>query len=256
MSTVPHYLVSTDLHDRAAFVSGTTRVKGKRFAVYNQVPLGELEQYFDRTITLNELYDDQTFLTFLALVDADTTLFYIDMGIDYCSFKADYIRPYLRLHPMYQQAGATYIIDGMAFWNSEKAVYRPFLYIREDVLGSTVQEFYNTGTYADYTGNRVENWVEKVRPHLDLRTRPMAVTTVRYEPTPAELRAYEALKKKLILDLKYPKAKVVRMLLDFVDQSASKRKAMSKKPDGRYHVAQRCAIAHRHAEAHPDARAR
>lgn len=231
----PHYHIGTDPARRTAFIRATPRT-GRRVAVHNQVPLGALSSEFDAVITLKELYDDQTFLRFLATVDRTTTLFYMDMGLDYCSFKGDYIAPYLRLHPLYQQAGDTYIVDGFAFYNTEKSIYRPFLYLKGSPLKSSVQEFYNVGPYADYTGNRVENYAPLVKPHLDLHAKPTKVTTVRYKPTAKERAAYEALKEDLIMKKQYPKTKVVRLLLDFVDATATKRKAVPATPDGRYHV--------------------
>ncbi|EKB56612.1 hypothetical protein [Bergeyella zoohelcum] len=224
------YLVSNSIPERMHFIK---KVKpfGKRFAVYNKIPLRGLESYFDKFIKLDELYDDQTFLKLLGQVDSKTTLFLIDLGLDYCSFQANYIKPYTKLHPLSQQAKETFIIDGFAFYNTEKAIYRPFLYIDPNIIGSSVQEFYNTGAYKDFDGNQVENYYKKIAPYMQISTQPLELEVVKYSPTKKEKAEYEKLKKQIIMVDKFSKPKVIRMLIDYIENTESKKKAIKKEID-------------------------
>lgn len=221
------YLVSNSIPERMHFIK-KAKPFGKRFAVYNKIPLRGLESYFDKFIKLDELYDDQTFLKLLGQVDNKTTLFLIDLGLDYCSFQANYIKPYTKLHPLSQQAKETFIIDGFAFYNTEKAIYRPFLYIDPNIIGSSVQEFYNTGAYKDFDGNQVENYYKKIAPYMQISTLPLELEVVKYSPTKKEKAEYEKLKKQIIMVDKFSKPKVIRMLIDYIENTESKKKAIKK----------------------------
>ena len=219
------YLVSNSIPERMAFIK-ESKPFGKRIAIYNQVPMRGLESYFDEWYSLTDLYKDEIFLKMLAKIDKKTSIFLIDLGLDYCSFQANYIKPFTKLHPICGQAKDTYIIDGFAFYNTEKAIYRPFLYIDENIIGSTVQEFYNTGSYKDYTGNQVENYVEKIRPFIRITTKPIEIETISYSPTDKEKEDYEKLKQEIIIEKQYPKVKVIRILLDFVNNTKTKKDAI------------------------------
>mgnify|MGYP000921699951 FL=1 len=124
------------------------------------------------------------------------------MGLDYCSFKADYIKPYTKLHPISSQAKETYIIDGFAFYNTEKSIYRPFLYIDPEILGSTVQEFYNSKGFESFDGNKIENYINVIKPYINISTKPLTIKTINYHPTNEEKKKYELLKHKVIIEKK------------------------------------------------------
>lgn len=220
------YLISNNIPERMDFIK---KVKpfGKRIAIYNQIPLRGLESYFDKWVKLTDLYKDEIFLKLLAEIDQKTTVFFIDLGLDYCSFQANYIKPYTKLSPIFHQAKDTYLIDGFAFYNTEKSIYRPFLYIDDSVLDSSVQEFYNSGAlYKDFDGNKVENYYQKIKPYIKISTKSIDIETISYNPTEEEKSEYEKLKENVIMTKKYPKAKVIKTLLDFIDSSNSKQKSI------------------------------
>lgn len=219
------YLVSNSIPERMDFIK-KSKPFGKRVAIYNQIPMRGLESYFDEWYSLTELYKDEIFLKMLAKINKKTSIFLIDLGLDYCSFQANYIKPFTKLHPICGQAKETFIIDGFAFYNTEKAIYRSFLYIDENIIGSTVQEFYNTGAYKDFTGNLVENYVEKIRPYMKISVKPIEIEIIKYTPTEKEKEDYEKLKQEIIIDKQYPKIKVIRLLQEFVNNTQSKKSAI------------------------------
>lgn len=219
------YFVSNDLESRKSFIKGNSK-RGKKVAIYNQLPLRGLENSFTEIYKLSDLYNDETFLRLLAKIDKHTTVYLIDLGLDYCSFKADYIKPYMKLHPISTQAKETFIIDGFAFYNTEKAIYRPFLYINPDIIGSTVQEFYNSKGFESFDGNKIENYFEKIKPYVKISTKPLEVQVINYEPTEAEKQAYEELKKDVIMVQKFPKQKIITALQKFINTSKSKLEAL------------------------------
>lgn len=218
------YFVSNDINNRFEFVK---KQKGSsKIAIYNQIPLGELKSSFNEVYKLSELYNDETFLKMLSKVNSKTLVFFVDLGLDYCSFKGDYIQSYTKLAPISHQAKCTFIVDGFAFYNTEKSIYRPFLYIDPNIIGSSVQEFYNEGIYKDFDGNRVENYYKTISNHIEINTPPVNVETINYTPTQDEINRYEALKQDIIFGKKFTKVKIIRTLLDFVNNSESKKKSL------------------------------
>lgn len=224
------YLVSNSIPERMNFIK-KSKPFGKRIAIFNHVPLRSLESYFDSWYKLSDLYNDETFLKLLAVIDSKTSIFIIDMGLDYCSFKADYIKPYTKLHPLSSQAKETFIIDSFAFYNTEKSIYRPFLYIDPEIIGSTVQEFYNSKGFEHFEENKIENYYKVIKPFIKISTKPLDIEVISYEPTNEEKKSYEKLKEDVIMVQKFPKQKVITSLQKFINSSYSKLKAIKKIDD-------------------------
>lgn len=181
---------------------------------------------FDMSIKLTELYNDEIFLRLLSKIDSNTHIFLFDLGIDYCSFKADYIKPFTKLNPICMQAGETFIVDQFAFYNTEKSIYRPLLYIDDLILNSTVQEFYNSKGFESFDGNKIENYYSKLIDIMDMQVRPLDVEVINYEPTESEKNDYNALKEDLILNKKLPKQKIISELHKFIKESKSRCEAI------------------------------
>jgi hypothetical protein len=221
------YLVSNSIPERMEFIK-KSKPFGKRIAIYNQIPMRGIEMYFDKWYKLTDLYKDEIFLKLLAKIDNKTSIFLIDLGLDYCSYQANYIKPYTKLSAIFGQAKDTFIIDGFAFYNTEKAIYRPFLYINGDIIGSSVQEFYNSKGFESFEDNKIENYYHKIKPFIKISTKPIEIEVVKYTPTELELFEYEKLKKEVIIEKQYPKVKVIRLLQDYVNNSFSKNKAVKK----------------------------
>lgn len=226
------YLVTNNENERMAFIK-RAKPFGKRIAIFNKIPLRDTASYFDKSYNLIDLYKDEIFLKLLSDIDRKTSIFLMDLGLDYCSFKGDYIKAYTRLHPICSQAKDTFIIDGFAFYNTEKSIYRPFLYIDDKILDSSVHEFYNVGAiYKDFEGNKVENYYQKIKPYIKISNNPIELEKIFYTPTKTELKKYGKLKKELILENKYPKQKVINELLKFIDNSKTKKNTILPKEDG------------------------
>lgn len=225
------FLVSKNIKERKSFIKKHT-TEYKIIAIYNKVPIDEIKGLFNETYKLVDLYKDEIFLTTLSKIDKNTIVFFIDLGLDYCSFKNDYIRPYLKLQPIKDQANDTFIIDGFAFYNTEKSIYRPFLYIDDKILDSSVQEFYNVGEiYKEYEGNKIENYYKKIKPYILFKTQPIEIEVVRYSPSDGERKEYDKLKKDIIIYKKYPKSKVIKILLDYVNNTKTKLKSIKNEID-------------------------
>jgi hypothetical protein len=219
------YLVSSCTHDRLAQIAN---VDQPRIAIYNRFQVDpELGGMFDRTYKLQDLYKDETFFDALATVTGTVNLYLIDLGMDYCSTQPDYIKEYTKLKPLSQQAAAVCIMDHFAFYFTEKAIYRPFLYINADVIGSSVQEFYGTGIYREFEGNRVENYAGTIAPYVDMRTQTIPIHVVSYTPTPGEVADYEALKRRLIIEERKSKQTVLNGLFSYISTLDSKREAIT-----------------------------
>lgn len=216
------FLVSKCTKERQMFIKNNS-LGCHAIGIYNQLPIDDLKSYFSESYSLQELYNDEVFLLLLAKIGKGTKLFFIDLGIDYCSFKADYIKPFTKLNPLFQQAGETFIIDYFAFYNTEKSIYRPFLYIDDLVLDSTVQQFYNSKGYEDFIDNTVEKYYQKIKPYIEINVKPLVIETISYEPTDIEKHQYQLLKEDIILNKKYPKQKVIRLLTEFIENSTSKK---------------------------------
>ncbi len=225
------YFVSRKIKERIDFVRNI-KTKDKKVAIYNHIPLRELEACFDECIKLTDLYKDQVFLNTLPKINNKTVVFFVDLGLDYCTFLPNYIKPYLKLTPIRQQTDNVYLIDGFAFYNTEKSIYRPFLYIDDGILSTTVQEFYNVGIYKDFEGNKVENYIDKIRPYIDIRTKPIEIQVVSYSPLKKEKREYEALKERVIMTEKLSKQRVVNELQKFIKSSKSLESVLLKEKEG------------------------
>lgn len=219
------YFVSNDLESRKSFIKGNSK-RGKKVAIYNQLPLRGLENSFTEIYKLSDLYNDETFLRLLAKIDKHTTVYLIDLGLDYCSFKADYIKPYMKLHPISTQAKETFIIDGFAFYNTEKAIYRPFLYIDPLIIGSSVQEFYNSKGFESFDGNKIENYYQIIKPYIKISNKPLEVEVVKYELTDEEKNAYNELKNDVIMVQKLSKQRIISLLEKFIFNCESRKKAI------------------------------
>lgn len=231
MKIKTRYFVSNNVNARMAFVK-KSKPFGKRIAIYNKIPVRDLASYFDKCIKLTDLYKDEVFLNLLPSIDSKTSIFLIDLGIDYCSFQANYIKPYTKLMPICQQTKHTFIIDGFAFYNTEKSIYRPFLYIDDRILDSTVQEFYNSGAlYKDFDGNKVENYCNKIKPYIEIQNKPIEIQSIHYTPTDKEKKDYEALKEDIIMCKKLSKVRVISELQKFIRNSSSRKKALSQFKD-------------------------
>lgn len=218
------FLVTTSYQDRYDYINNLTA--NKKIAIYNKVNIGELNDLFDYVYRLDDLYKDEIFLKMLSNIDRNTIVFFIDLGFDYCSFKANYLKSYTKLNPIYQQARDIYIIDGFAFYYTEKSIYRPFLYINPDILNSTVQEFYNMDKYVEFDDNRVEKYYNKIKPYIEIKTKEIEIETITYSPNISEIEDYNRLKEEVIMNRQLPKVKVINTLLNFIDNSESKKMAI------------------------------
>lgn len=215
------YLVSKKTDERIDFIQ--SKNKNKSLAIYNNSDIENIKHLFNDTIKLTDLYSDEIFLNILAKIDNDTTVFFIDLGLDYCSFKSDYIKPYMKLSPISLQCNKVFIIDTFAFYNIENSIYRPFLYIDDNILQSTVQEFYNTSIYKDYEGSKIENYYKVIKSYIDIRVDEIEIETIIYTPNEREKYDYENLKHKLIMEERLPKIGIINKLLNFIDNSDTKK---------------------------------
>lgn len=218
------YLISNDLEQRKIFIK--SRVEDNSICIYNDEIDFKLKDEFKVSYSLKELYDDPTFLKALSKINSDTKLFVFDLGLKYCSEKADYIKPYLKINPLSEQAKDVYIIDYFAFYKTEKSIYRPFLYLTENPFNETLQQFYGTGAFKDYTGNQVEEYAKRIKPYINVKTEKIKINTIAYSPTEKEKEEYEELKKEVIQEKKYPKVKVFRILSEYINQTKTRMDAV------------------------------
>lgn len=198
-----------------------------RYAIWNRFRAAEeMEGLFDGVYRLDELFKDEVFFDALAKVDGSASLVFFDLGLDICVAQPSYIKEYTKLRPLSLQAGGTIQFDHFAFYWTEKAIYRPFLYVNTPVLDASLHEFYGAGPHKDYTGNQVENYVEKVRPYIECEAIKIPVDIVTYQPTQAEIDEYEATKYRLIMVERRAKSTVVNGLFELIRKFETKRSAM------------------------------
>lgn len=214
------FLVSNNDKERIDFIKN---ISFKKMCIYNDSFEINYIQLFDESYSLNQLYDDKTFFSALSKIDNNTVLFIINLGLKYCSPKADYIKPYLKIQPIAEQCKDVFIIDYFAFYQDEKTIYRPYLYILDDVFDETLQHFYGTGAYKDYTGNTIEEYYLRIKDTIKITTEKINIKTVKYNPTEIELENYEKLKNEIIKVKKYPKVKIYRILCEYINSLNSKQ---------------------------------
>jgi len=213
------FLVSKNESRRLSFIR---QIKGKKIAIYNKK--SDLLKEFDLSISLADLNRNHIYLETLAKVDGNTSVVLIDILI-----KAGvYVNPYGKVYAFTEAAKTTYVIDTFAFKFTEKSIFRPFLFIDPNILGSSLGEFYNTGIYKHFEENTVETYYKKVKPHIIMDVDPIEVEVIKFKPTKQEVRDYEKLKKKIIIDDEEPKAKIINTLIKYVDGLESKKKVVDK----------------------------
>ena len=88
----------------------------------------------------------------------------------------------------------------------------------------------------------MENYYKPIKPYVEVKTKPLDIETVPYEPTAKEKQEYEKLKKEVILEKKYPKVKVLRLLNEYVESTSTKKKALRKTEEGILNVTENTAI--------------
>lgn len=218
------FLVSKDDARRLNFVR---RIKGKKIAIYNyDTPL--LKE-FDVVVQMNDLMKNDIYLERLAKMDGETSVVLIDVLVKH----GVYVHPYGKIYSFTEQANKVFIIDTFAFKFSEKAIFRPFLFINPDILGHSLSEFYNEGPFKDFNKNTIEHYYIKIKPWIEIDTTPLNLEVIRYEPSKKEITQYNQLKKVLIDDPKNTKPKIVTSLIKLVDDMESKKEAAKKiKQDG------------------------
>jgi hypothetical protein len=219
------FLITSDDSIRRQWIQSN---KGTKIAVYNRIPMDEINDLFSDSYSLKSLYDDRTFFDALAKVDGTVDLYFIDLGLDYCRSQSAYIKEYTKLKPLSQQAKSVQIIDHMAFYYSEKSIFRPFLYLRGDVFHETLQQFYGIGAFSDYEGNRVETYVNRVSSYIDMRQKQYELVVIESALTESERKQYEDLKYDLIMKKKKPKAPVTNRLFKFILELPSRRETIRK----------------------------
>lgn len=201
-------------------------VKGRKLAIYHgDTPLLGL---FDVVVDFTSLMQDSYYLEHLVKCDGNTTVFLIDCMVKHGA----YVHPYGRVWQFTEHAKATKVIDRYAFRYDERAIFRPFLYIDRNILGSTISEFYNEGPFKDYAENKVELYAKKVAPHIDCDIMPLEIEVVHYKPSKKERSDYDALKERLVKDMSKSKSHIVSELIKFVNGTDSRKKALaSVKPE-------------------------
>lgn len=204
-----------------------------RYAVWSRFEPVGLEGLFDKVYRLSDLFTDEVFFDALAKVDGSSSLVFLDVGIDICVTQPTYIKEYTKLRPLSLAAKTTLQFDHFAFYFSEKAIYRPFLYFNQTVFDATLQQFYGVGPYKDFDGNRVEKFADVVRPWIECRVKPIPIEVIEYRPTQEELATYEQAKYRLIMVERKGKPTVINGLFDLIASFQSKRDAIeSYKGDG------------------------
>lgn len=199
-----------------------------RYAIWNRFQAAEeMEGLFDGTYRLSDLFKDEVFFDALAKIDGSASLVFFDLGIDTCVATPSYIKEYTKLRPLSLSAARTIQFDHFVFYFTEKAIYRPFLYCNQTVFDATLQEFYGVGPYKGFDGNRVENYVEVVRPFIECEVDPIPIEVVSYQPTQAEIDLYEATKYRLIMQDRRGKQTVINGLFDLIRNFESKRAAIA-----------------------------
>lgn len=215
------FLVSTDANVRSEFVAS---VGGRKVVVYgDSEPVG-----FDKSYSLQSLYDDATFFDAMAGVDGECTLFLWDVGPWVHSETAAYLKSYTKLKPLSLQAGDVRVVDRLAFYYSAKSIMRPFLYLHEQVFHETLHEFYGIGVYSDYEDNTVERSADRMREHVMMDRDELRINVVDVRPTAEESAEYERLKYRLIMEERRSKSSVVNSLFKFIDAMTSKREAIER----------------------------
>lgn len=219
------FLVSRNFDNRLKFIKS---IKGKKIAIYNYET--ELTKEFDVAIQMDTLMKDKVMITNLAKMDGKTSIVLIDVLVK----NGVYVHPYGKIYAFTEQAKATYIIDTFAFKFTEKGIFRPFLFINPDILGHSLSEFYNEGPFKDFAKNTVEQYYLKIKPYIEIDVKPIAIEVLKYQPTKAEIKAYNDLKKELIEDVCNTKTKVISTLIKFVDGLKSKRIHFDNQPADGY----------------------
>jgi len=208
------FLVSKKEQDRIQFIKS---ISGKKIAIYNKkVP--ELD-FFDIKISMKELMNNAIYLERLALSDSNTSIVLIDV----MNKNTVYNTLYGRIYSFTETSKAVYIIDTFAFKFDEKQIFRPFLFIDRNILGSSLGEFFNTGIYKDFQDNNIDVYLPKILPYIDIKVNKIKINVVKYKPTKKEIEDYTELKRHLIYDKLYPKTKIVNELIKYVDNTDTKK---------------------------------
>lgn len=219
------FLVASDFDVRREFVLSHNR---PRVAIHRTSPLAEVASQFDKNYTLSSLFTDDVFFDAMASVTGDTTLFIVDLGIEYHCGEPKYIKPYTRLKPLSTQASKVCVIDHFAFYYSPCSIVRPFLYIHGDLLPETLNEFYGVGPYAGNELGKVESFAPRIKAHATICTSPLATHVIRYSPTQEESGQYEALKYQAIMVDRLPKTTILNKLFAFIEKLPSRKSAIDK----------------------------
>jgi hypothetical protein len=220
----PRFLVSRNPITRQAF---TKAIPGKAIVIHNG-PCAYAGQV-KVSVDMADLMKDDVFLPALAKMDANTPVVLMDVLVKH----GVYTHPYGRIYSFTEKAaGKVYIVDSFAFKYTEKGIFRPFLFMDQNILGSSLMEFYNEGPFKDFAANTIEHYIDKVRQHITTDAKPLEVDTVKFRVTKDELMNYEKLKDRLINKEKLPKASVVNQLIAYVDALPGKVKAVAEQELG------------------------
>lgn len=217
-STKSRFLVSRNAKTRQAF---TKAIPGKAIVIHNG-PCAYAGQV-KASIDMADLMKDNVFLPTLAKMDAHTPVVLMDVLVKH----GVYTHPYGKIYAFTSKASAVYIVDSFAFKFTEKGIFRPFLFIDPNILGSSLIEFYNEGPFKDFAENTIDKYIDKVRPHIKTDERPLEVETLKFRVAKDEVAAYEKLKDRLINKEKLPKPSVVNQLIAFVDALPGKVKVVA-----------------------------
>lgn len=204
------FLVSKNQAHRLDFIK---KIIGRKIAIYN-IESDSLKE-FDLCIDMHKLMKGDYYLENLALCNGQTTVVLIDVLIKH----GVYVHPFGKIFSFTEQAKETLIIDTFAFKWDEKQIVRPFLFINPSILGSSMINFYES------ENNIVENYYPGIKEYIQMDVEPIEIEVIKYEPDKNELSDYEALKKRLIMDEKRPKTKIVTELIKYVDALNSRKEA-------------------------------
>ena len=205
------FLVSRNEDTRKKFIS---KIKGKMIAIYNRD--SSLLDLFDVKVDMNKLMKDDYFLTSLSQCDGNTSVVLVDVLVK----NGTYVHPYGRIYKFCETAKKVYIIDSFAFKWDERQIVRPFLFINPSVLGSSLI------TFMDDDKTCIDTYFDSVKPYIETDFTPIVINCVKFTPTKEEIKGYEELKQRIIMDEKQQKSSIVYNLIKYVDELKSKKEAV------------------------------
>lgn len=167
-------------------------------------------------IKCSRLMEDDVFLLNLGKMKSNTVILLFDV----LNKNAVYAHPYGRIYKFCESAKEVYVIDSFGFKFDEKQIFRPFLFIDPNILGSSLISFFASE-------NKIEDVIETIEPYIKTDFRTYQIKTIEYQPTVEELSEYSKLKTDLVGNEENNLTKIVSKLIDFVNQTKSKINAIS-----------------------------